>query len=442
MKHVPSLSRTGVLLASGDVNSARNLTAEGNIDVRNPGGKDVGHREGRFHTSYENGNTHASVDGYDGEVSYDMKTHGREGEDIARLLKTPEGGVSLVNAAGHGMRLDAAGGMMMMKRDGGNGGQGLCIGGKCLGADHIRDIKRISKSYVRPSAQEAAMRRLLRSEAEARKAQAAEVRGELEDAVTNTAEYAIFLEPGKDSEHAFYRDGKVYVLAMGGGASGQSRENYMGGGAGYIISFQTPVKRGDVMRMRVGRGGKQIPYGFGGKSHAAGEDTEVRIGSLTANAKVAKGASGPDGSSGGGKSAEGNRTAYDGGEKGSDGGRMFAGSSYDPKDSGKGMGNDAFESALAPLSSFNPYGIRVGSKGIAETVGYYRCGGGGGGIAVDGFAYESAQKHPSRGDAGAAKPGEGLGAAGAGAGFAGSQRRGGGRGAQGFVYFQYTDVGG
>jgi len=252
--------------------------------------------------------------------------------------------------------------------------------------------------------------------------------------------YAMFLKSRgrQELEHVFDRDGKVYVLAMGGGASGQSRENQRGGGAGHIESFQTSVKRGDVMKMRVGRGGERISYGFHPeKTHADGGDTTVRIVSPSSRdlvSIIAKGARGSDGSSGGGNSSKSRRAAYDGGEKGADGGRK-RGSSV----SGRGMGVDAFSKALAPLSDFNPYGIRAGRKGLAETTGYYRCGGGGGGLAVTDLDYERAEMHPSRGDAMAAKPGEGLGAAGSGAGYADGKKRGGGRGAQGFVYFHHLD---
>jgi len=95
----------GDLRVGRNVHASGNLTANGNLDVRNPGGKG-NHDGGRFHTFYQGTNTHASLEEYDDNVSYDLKTH--KNNDVASLRKNRAGDLDLLNRGGK-LRLDRSG---------------------------------------------------------------------------------------------------------------------------------------------------------------------------------------------------------------------------------------------------------------------------------------------------------------------------------------------
>jgi len=110
----------------GSVTARGHLRAHGNLDVRNPGGR--GNNDGgRFHTFYKNTDTHVSLEEYDDELYFDMKTH--KNNDVSSLRKTRNGDLILQNRGGN-MKLRASDGKM-------------CVNGECLGRDEIREIKQL-----------------------------------------------------------------------------------------------------------------------------------------------------------------------------------------------------------------------------------------------------------------------------------------------------------
>ena len=86
----------------GTVRAGGNLEANGNLDVRNPGGRG-NHDGGRLRTYYDRYSTHLSLEEYDDNVSYEMKTH--KNGDVAQLTKTRNGDVYLQNGGGHKLHL-------------------------------------------------------------------------------------------------------------------------------------------------------------------------------------------------------------------------------------------------------------------------------------------------------------------------------------------------
>ena len=159
----PKIMVNSLQTTEGDVHAKGDLTADGDLDVRNPGGKRANHDGGRFRTFYENGNTHVSLEEFDGEVSYDLKTH-KDGGDLARLVKTHNGDVYLTNNAGHRLRLAKDGGVHV---EGGNAR--VCVDGECLGAEDIRDIREMTSTYVSPEDMEDRFESLVEEEADKRK---------------------------------------------------------------------------------------------------------------------------------------------------------------------------------------------------------------------------------------------------------------------------------
>jgi len=121
----------GNLRVGKDVHASGNLKADGNLDVRNPGGRG-NHDGGRFHTFYEGSDTHASLEEYDDHVSYDLKTH--KNNDVARLRKDRGGNLDLLNRGGR-LRLDRSGNVQTDKN--------LDVGGNATmrGAHVDGDIK-------------------------------------------------------------------------------------------------------------------------------------------------------------------------------------------------------------------------------------------------------------------------------------------------------------
>jgi hypothetical protein len=121
----------GNLRVGKSVHASGDLKAYGNLDVRNPGGK--GSKDGgRFHTFYKRPDTHVSLEEYDDDVYYDLKTH--KNNDVASLRKNRAGDLDLLNRGGR-LRLDRSGDVHANKD--------VHVGGKANMKDaHVRgDIK-------------------------------------------------------------------------------------------------------------------------------------------------------------------------------------------------------------------------------------------------------------------------------------------------------------
>ena len=213
----------------------------------------------------------------------------------------------------------------------------------------------------------------------------------------------------------------VKVLVVGGGGGG-SGSHYGGGGSGWVVVRDVNVSPGNNIPITVGAGGAGGIIGT--NSSPGGHGTDSKFGTTVTATGGKGGGGGGAGYYGGGDGGSGGGGAGNMGFAGKGG---SAGSNGDPGASYPGGIGGHFDS----LSGFTG-NLTAGAGGAAGTSS--NAGGGGAG----GVQYNSGG--PDGGDGGqswSGKGGKGYGAGGGSGGYSSGSRPGGGKGADGFVYFEY-----
>lgn len=224
----------------------------------------------------------------------------------------------------------------------------------------------------------------------------------------------------------------INVLVVGGGGGGGSG-HHGGGGSGEVLTASFSVSAGDIFDVFVGQGGTGAETIVGSSDLigiSAGGDSFFDTLTAGGGGFDDRNNGGHDGGSGGGGACNAGTLGGAGGSGGSDGQACQIG----PGPTAIGLGQGDY---TASLLLFIDNILSAGAGGAGGTGLSHSGGGGAGGVLIGGIG-------PNGQDgvaAGGAEGGSGYGAGGGGGNIDGDPTRwGGGNGASGLVYVEYTAV--
>ena len=224
----------------------------------------------------------------------------------------------------------------------------------------------------------------------------------------------------------------INVLVVGAGGGGGSG-HHGGGGSGEVVTGTFAVTGGDTLSLFVGQGGSGAETIVGSSDLigiSAGEDSFFDFLVAGGGGFDNRNIGGHDGGSGGGGACNSGTLGGSGGSGGSDGQACQVGPGF----VAIGLGQGDF---TALLTSFDDNLLSAGAGGAGGT-GTHAGGGGAGGVQINGLG-ENGQDGVNA--IFGAKGGSGYGAGGGGGSINGTPTRfGGGDGANGLVYIEYTAV--